>query len=374
MPALPIVGSVPSGGFTSSSYSYSWLSSTVGANSGYSSASGVSNGQNYSPGILSNNTWYKRIVISGSSIDTSAAFLISLFASPNVNALANPTKLCQGNFVTLTGLGALNYVWSGGIINGVPFKANASGTYNVVGTDANGCSDTASQTITVNPLPNVVANATVKPVCSGNATTLFGSGAVSYSWSNNVQNNVAFVPNNTTNYTLTGTDSLGCSNTATQLITVTAMPDKSISIAGNTLTANESGATYQWLNCANGKNPIIGATGKSLTDSTNGSYAVIVSKNNCSDTSACVTMNASSIKDLSASSNFIKVYPNPNNGSFSIMANTEENLVITNELGQVVMSFSLNRNNNFSQQINNLNIGIYFVIGSHIHSKVIVTK
>lgn len=374
IPAIPIMGSLPAGGFASSSYNYTWIASTTSANSGYGIAPGISNTQNYLPGIINNSTWYKRIVQSGSSIDTSAAFLISVYSKPIVSAAANPNKLCQGEFVTFSGSGALNYDWTGGIINGVPFKANTSGTFTVIGTDANGCSDTASQTITVNPLPNVIAHATTNPVCAGTPTTLFGSGALSYSWSNNVQNNVAFFPSATTNYTLTGTDSLGCSNTATQLITVNTMPDKSISINGSTITAIEIGATYQWLNCATGKTPILGATGRSLTDSTNGSYAVIVTKNNCSDTSSCVMVNASSIEDLFAKNTFIKVYPNPNTGSFSIISNSEENIFVTNELGQVVLTFNLNRSNSFTQQINNLNNGIYFVIGNQTHSKIIVTK
>ncbi|MFN5884009.1 MAG: hypothetical protein ACK445_01595, partial [Bacteroidota bacterium] len=58
-----LTGTLPTGG--TGSYTYSWLVSTTGAASGFSAIAST-NTQNYSPGVLSQNTWYRRLVTSGS--------------------------------------------------------------------------------------------------------------------------------------------------------------------------------------------------------------------------------------------------------------------------------------------------------------------
>ena len=64
-------------------------------------------------------------------------------------------------------------------------------TYTVTGTDVNGCVNTASITVTVNPLPIIVANASVAGVCNGSSVTLFGTGGSGgYSWTHSVSDNI----------------------------------------------------------------------------------------------------------------------------------------------------------------------------------------
>ncbi len=70
-------------------------------------------------------------------------------------------------------------------------------------------------TITINPLPPVVANATSTSICTGDSVTLTGSGATSYIWDNSVTDGVAFAPATTLLYTITGTDGNGCQNNDT---------------------------------------------------------------------------------------------------------------------------------------------------------------
>ena len=115
-----------------------------------------------------------------------------------------------------------SYIWTGGIINGVSFTPTKSGTYTVTGTDANGCSNTASKFITVLSLPTVTISSSVisSTICLGQPITLSGNGASSYSWSGGISNGVAFTPTQTGTYTVTGIDVNGCINSASQLVTI----------------------------------------------------------------------------------------------------------------------------------------------------------
>jgi stress response protein SCP2 len=71
-------------------------------------------------------------------------------------------------------------------------------------------------------------------------------------------------------------------------VTVKAV-ELGISQANNVLIANATPATYQWINCAT-HTPIAGQINQSYTATQNGSYAVKISQNGCTDTSACVSL------------------------------------------------------------------------------------
>ena len=92
------------------------------------------------------------------------------------------------------------------------------------------CATNATLTVNVNPLPTINAGLD-QTECQGANVTLSGTGGNSYTWDNGVSNGVAFVPNTTTTYTVTGTDANGCSNT--DQVTVTVSPNPTLS--GNTV-------------------------------------------------------------------------------------------------------------------------------------------
>jgi hypothetical protein len=184
-------------------------------------------------------------------VDTDV-FTLTVNALPTVTASPNQT-VCSGTNVTLTGGGASSYTWNNGITNGVVFVANATTTYTVIGTDANGCVNTAQVTVSVNAVPTVIAGNN-QTVCAGTAVTLSGSGASSYTWNNGVTNATPFTPIATQTYTVTGTAANGCTNTAQVIVIVNALPTVSggnnqTVCAGTIVTLNGSGATsYVWDN------------------------------------------------------------------------------------------------------------------------------
>lgn len=65
-------------------------------------------------------------------------------------------------------------------------------------------------------------------------------------------------------------------------------------------------------------------------------------------------------------------FPNPNSGDFTIQSEEEEHIVILNPIGQVIQELNLNAENDYKNQINDLNPGIYFVKGKNKTVKVIV--
>lgn len=85
------------------------------------------------------------------------------------------------------------------------------------------------------------------------------------------------------------TNAASCDSIITLNLTINSV-DVNVTKVGNTLTATESGATYQWINCATNM-PISGANAASYTATTSGNYKVAITKNSCVDTSTCYTVN-----------------------------------------------------------------------------------
>lgn len=130
---------------------------------------------------------------------------------PNVQAFADTLELCFTDSITAWATGATNYNWSNFISNNDWFAPASSQTIYVLGTDSYGCQWIDSLVITVHDLPIISANASSLGICEGESLTVFGSGAVSYDWQPiPVQNNVSFIPTQSSYYTVTGTDQNNC--------------------------------------------------------------------------------------------------------------------------------------------------------------------
>jgi hypothetical protein len=109
-------------------------------------------------------------------------------------------------------------------------------------------------------------------------------------------------PSGNYTYTTSGTyldtipNAINCDSVITINLTLSAI-NKTVAVNGNVFTAADSTATYQWIDCANNKQAIAGATNRSqvalgcVGNTLN--YAVQLTKNGCVDTSACqlITVN-----------------------------------------------------------------------------------
>jgi gliding motility-associated-like protein len=139
------------------------------------------------------------LVTAGLNCDTIRVTTLSINALPVVMANANFTSLCQGDILILTGSGANAYSWPNPITDNTGF-VQPVGTVNylVTGTDVNGCEDTASINVLVNPIYNITEP--VVPICEDALPFTFHDGTV-----HNSSTNVTYVNNL---ITITGCDSI----------------------------------------------------------------------------------------------------------------------------------------------------------------------
>ena len=149
--------------------------------------------------------------------------------------------------------------------------------------------------------------------------------------------------NSDVTFFIRGEDGAGCVDESVGTCAAVNVPvytnDVTTSISGFTITANATGANYQWIDCDNSNIPIPGETYQSFTASESGSYAVIVSENACADTSECINITVVGIDQVDVYN--INIYPNPSSGNFII------------ELGQVYNGIDVKIIDLYSQQILN---------------------
>lgn len=273
------------------------------------------------------------------SITQPAAFSTTVSATSACNSVANGTAS-----VSVTGGNApYSYLWNPSSQTTSTATNLAAANYSVDITDANGC--TGSATVTVSSAmvtASITASATT--ICSGSNATLTASGGSVYTWSSGQNSSVIIVsPANTTAYTATVTTS-GCSDIASVTVTVTTAPVASVTItpssticSGTTITLSAGGGTtYSWQSAqTTGTNPTV-----VISPNTSFTYTLVAYNGSCTDTivdSIVVTTVSASISGtntacvggtitLNASSNgTIFSWSGPN--SFS---STLQNIAITN--------------------------------------------
>ncbi|MBK9401763.1 MAG: hypothetical protein IPN36_13200 [Bacteroidetes bacterium] len=266
--ASAITGATPYGG--NGSYTYKWISSTTSSTSGFADASGTINTASYTPGSLTNTTWYKRVVTSGSLSDTSAAIMKTV--NPALSSSASQTNVaCNGATTGIAsisvsgGTSGYSYSWSPSGGTAASASGLTAGTYTCLVTDGNGCTLSRNYTITqpsalsastssTNVSCNGATNGTAAVIMSGGTPSYF------YSWSPSGGTNATATGLAAGAYTCVTTDINGC--TIARNFTITQPTALNISNsstnvscnAGTNGTASVSPAggtspyTYSWSN------------------------------------------------------------------------------------------------------------------------------
>ena len=223
-------------------------------------------------GVAAGSATISYTITNAAGCSSTVTKVVTVNALPTVAIVANgPLTFCQGGSVTLTASGGTSYAWSNSTVTTPTRTINASGSYTVTATNANGCFATSAPVVVnVLALPNAAITSTGSTICLGSTTTLTASGGVSYAWSNGAQTASTTV-NNSNTYTVTVTGANGCTATASNVVTVNANPAVVVTASapltfcqGGSVTLNATGAAnYVWSE---------GTIGSSLTVTQTGTY------------------------------------------------------------------------------------------------------
>ena len=178
---------------------------------------------------------------------------VTVTVNPLPNVVGGPDQtVCDGEFVVLQAYGATTFSWSGGVTNAIPFiQPVGSNNYVVTGTDVNGCQNTDTVLVTVNPNPVVEAGEN-QSVCEGEMVILNGEGSANIYWNGGFQNGIPFSQSvGTVVYTLNDVYSTGCSSFDTVVVVVHPRPnvtaEDKVICEGDGVTLEGAGAdSYTW--------------------------------------------------------------------------------------------------------------------------------
>jgi gliding motility-associated-like protein len=223
------------------------------------------------------------------ALSTTVSYVVNIVNNPIADPVitVSPTPACASSnpTVTLTNCSTYDsYIWSNGNTN-CSFNTTTPGQYFVT-VSKNGCYKTSFANTIIYPAPAPIITGSLS-YCNSQGTTLYvvpdTADAAPYT-------NIVWNPGGQTNdtisgvlagtYTVTVTDTIGCTGSTTVNVT-TANPTVTISSSPSnlcpgdttTLTASIPGGTYTW-------SPSLG-TGQSIQASTPGVYSVTVSINGC---------------------------------------------------------------------------------------------
>lgn len=281
---------------------------------------------------------------------------VTVFITPTITV--NSSTLCRGSSFTLVPAGTSSYNFSGG---SAVVSPTSNTSYTITGTSVEGCTNTALSHMTVYASPVISVNS--GSICLGNSFTLNPSGASTYTFSNGAS---VVSPTTLTSYTVTGTNTLGCNNINNAVSTVSVYTFPTVQVlstnsamcVGETSTLLATGAlSYTWT----GHTP---AAYIFITPSVATVYTVTASNNTGCLKTETYTQNVFLCVGISKTeelASILTIYPNPNNGVFTIKSDSEMDLKLINTLGQTVRLVSLSASSDYKVEINDLAEGAYFI-------------
>ncbi len=302
----------------------------------------------------------------------------TLFTVYGTAITAHNNNHCYGNNVgsaTVTaagGAGPYTYSWAPGGNTNATASGLSSATYTVTVTDHNGCASTQTVVIAGGAKLVATANINVQVSCHGGNTGHASSGVsggtapYTYSWSGGAGSNSVAANLTAGTYTVTVSDS--CGNVATASVNIT-QPSALIvrtdsmdavsgcnGVAAVTASGGTPGYAYHWV------------TGGQTTDTIKGQCAgnyccVVTDAHGCTQT-ACITI-ITGIDNIQYGQGQVLIYPNPNNGEFTISLTHPEQvsgaqtIEIYNVLGEKVYSQLSTFKSQLSIDLTNKPEGVY---------------
>jgi hypothetical protein len=319
-------------------------------------------------------------------------------ANLSVQISADKDTICVGESVQLTStvLGSENvtYIWSSDPPGFTSTEQNVTVTpdtttvYTVEITDGS-ITVHDSYRIVVNPLPEVNLGPD-QSICQGNTAILDAGTQTSYLWSNGSTDQTISVTEAGA-YWVTVTNEFGCVKSDTANVIVNALPV--VSLGQDTLicynytimlNAGNPGSTFMWSNGETTQSIVVDTTG--MIQDEKKIWVDVINPSQCasSDTIIISFKECTGIDELANNLSFV-VYPNPNEGLFTVKFNTpaevKADLEIVNAAGKVMFNvpeMKIHQGMTYDLDLRNLSAGIYslrVMVNGKIHqSKVIIQK
>ncbi len=133
--------------------------------------------------------------------------------------------------------------------------------------------------------------------------------------------------------------------------------DTMVSQQALSLQANDSIGNYQWLDCNNSFLPVNGANQQSFTPFQNGSYALELHNNTCTFRSRCFTVTG---VGLDEKGHGFLLYPNPNEGVFSLINYTFDEVQLLDLNGKTLWTSKLKTGKNIID-LGQISQGVYVI-------------
>lgn len=242
-----------------------------------------------------------------------ASVTITVNTLPTVVANATSMSVCNGGTVTLTGSGAMSYTWDNSVIDGVAFTPVSTNSYIVVGTDANGCQNSDTITITVGTSPVVNIGDDLSS-CTGSLTMDAQNSGNSFLWSDNSTGQTLTVTTSGT-YWVVVTDGNGCTGSDSANVTINVPPVATLSASDNSVCIDDANVTLT-TSPNGGVLTGAGVTGNSFDPTVAGIGTQLVTYiytdlNGCSDTTTTAIVVSACVGITEQVSGIASVYPNP---------------------------------------------------------------
>jgi hypothetical protein len=172
----------------------------------------------------------------------------------------------------------------------------------------------------------------------------------------------------------TYTDQNGCEGIWSGMVEVIELPNTTLTLENNTLSAVIENADYLWIDCSTNL-PIENQSSISFSPAISGSYALQITANGCDATSACADVVIIGIDDENLKG--VSVYPNPATNILHIVPVVPSSIAIYNALGNAIFQSDVPLG--FHQiETDALPAGVYYVVvgsgNDRIESRFVVTK
>lgn len=197
-------------------------------------------------------TSYVVMAIDSNGCMTTKSLAITVNTLPAISISATDSSLCKGESTVLNAVtNASSLYWSiGKRANSITVSPTETSTYFVNAFSREGCSASDSLTVSINPLPVVMVQATNTTLCEGESTAISARGGDAYAWNTrDDSSSIVVAPNTNATYTVTATSKYGCvakdsvsitvNNVDTTWVTDTVC-DRGIHYLYDTIVTNES--------------------------------------------------------------------------------------------------------------------------------------